>query len=262
MHNNNKPIPSSTVILLRQGNISPEVLLVQRHASLHTNGGSWVFPGGKIEAEDFTSSDTELKAAIKGAIRETFEETSVSLTANTFIPFAHWTTPVSAQRRFATWFFLNILNEQVDIIVDGGEIVDYRWLTIDEALQLHRANKLPITPPTFVSFQHLMRFTHCTDIQTYYEQQFAETNKITRFNPVILKSERGRTILYDDDAGYLERDVNNLTHQHRISVGERARKNVRLYWARIEGFVKRKTVLETSGFIVFSILPSSDQSYW
>ena len=87
--------PSATVVLVRDGNDGPELLLVLRHANT-SFGASYVFPGGVLEeADDLVGShcaglnDAGANAALdtaqggsayySGAIRELFEEAGVLL---------------------------------------------------------------------------------------------------------------------------------------------------------------------------------------
>ncbi|VTU40171.1 NUDIX domain protein [Variovorax sp. PBS-H4] len=49
------PIPirsAATVLICRDGAAGPEVLMMQRHALSDVHGGSYVFPGGKVDASD------------------------------------------------------------------------------------------------------------------------------------------------------------------------------------------------------------------
>ena len=55
------PIPAATVVLLRDGDDGPEVLMLRKNSKI-TFGGMWVFPGGKIDPEDY-SADGNLEAA-------------------------------------------------------------------------------------------------------------------------------------------------------------------------------------------------------
>src|SRR4051812_44581262 len=51
--------PAATVIIVRDGAEGPEsleTLLVRRSAGLAFHGGSWVFPGGRIDDEDFPAT--------------------------------------------------------------------------------------------------------------------------------------------------------------------------------------------------------------
>jgi 8-oxo-dGTP pyrophosphatase MutT (NUDIX family) len=96
------PAPAATLVLLRDRSTGPfEVLLIRRHGAAKFAAGDFVFPGGKIEADDnpddaaawcrgLTAADparilgltADPRAALGywiGAIRETFEEVGVLL---------------------------------------------------------------------------------------------------------------------------------------------------------------------------------------
>lgn len=91
-------VPSATVILLRNGRGSPEVLLLERHAQSHDFPNLSVFPGGLVEEDDHALLDhlagvsvAEARQAFPhldpehtlgffvAAIRETFEEAGILL---------------------------------------------------------------------------------------------------------------------------------------------------------------------------------------
>jgi 8-oxo-dGTP pyrophosphatase MutT (NUDIX family) len=101
------PRPAATVLLLREGRDSIEVLLIRRHEKLAFMGGMWVFPGGSVCAADASPAalaripsasqtgcarlDTlhgepvdakECLALTVAACRETFEETGVLLASD------------------------------------------------------------------------------------------------------------------------------------------------------------------------------------
>ncbi|MCM2348267.1 NUDIX hydrolase [Acidovorax soli] len=48
------PRAAATVVLLREADTGPEVLLLRRHAKASNMAGVYVFPGGKLDAEDST----------------------------------------------------------------------------------------------------------------------------------------------------------------------------------------------------------------
>ncbi|SEA83131.1 MULTISPECIES: NUDIX hydrolase [Acidovorax] len=48
------PRAAATVVLLREADTGPEVLLLRRHAKASNMAGIYVFPGGKLDAEDST----------------------------------------------------------------------------------------------------------------------------------------------------------------------------------------------------------------
>ena len=78
-----EPVPAATVVLVRetQQQTDIEVLLLRRNSQLVFHGGHWVFPGGRIDAEDFALSggDLEYPAARKAAVRETKEEAGIDI---------------------------------------------------------------------------------------------------------------------------------------------------------------------------------------
>lgn len=92
------PVPSATVMLLREGAQDLEVLLVRRHGDAGVLGGVHVFPGGKLDASDQQLADglvdlapdtcrqrlgeadldpARAQALHLAALRETFEESGL-----------------------------------------------------------------------------------------------------------------------------------------------------------------------------------------
>ena len=91
------PIPSATVILLRDGADGVEVLMLKKNSKI-TFGGMWVFPGGKIDDDDRDDhggeEDEQLgRAARRAAAREAEEEAGIRLAGDNFTWIARWTPP-------------------------------------------------------------------------------------------------------------------------------------------------------------------------
>lgn len=143
------PRPASTVVLVRETGQQIQTLLLKRNTKLVFEGGAWVFPCGKIEPSDYPpGSRSELAAARMAAVRETREEAGIALNPERLIHIAHWTTPMGAPRRYATWFFLCALERHAEVVVDNDEILDYCWLSPDEALSRSAAGELRLPQPT------------------------------------------------------------------------------------------------------------------
>lgn len=51
------PLPSATVMVVRDGPVGLEVLMVRRHSNAGVLGGVHVYPGGKLDPTDFLSND-------------------------------------------------------------------------------------------------------------------------------------------------------------------------------------------------------------
>jgi 8-oxo-dGTP pyrophosphatase MutT (NUDIX family) len=74
-----KPKPASTVLLIRDFQKSIEVFMIKRAAATNF-GNAWVFPGGKVDAEDIQRSREN--CYLLAAIRECFEESGVLIAQN------------------------------------------------------------------------------------------------------------------------------------------------------------------------------------
>ena len=116
--------PAATVVLLRDGEDGGEVLLVRRNERLAFHGGAWVFPGGRIDPEDFArapASTDIVGAAREAAVREAREEAGVLITPESLRVFARWVTPEQLPKRFDAWFFVGRAGTDA-VRVDGREI--------------------------------------------------------------------------------------------------------------------------------------------
>lgn len=85
------PQPAATVMLLREADVGMEVFMVVRHHESDVHAGALVFPGGRVDPEDYelaadealfpghTELDRFAGALRVAAVRETFEECGVLL---------------------------------------------------------------------------------------------------------------------------------------------------------------------------------------
>lgn len=137
-------IPAATLVVWRDGPAKPEILVVERSASMAFAAGAIVFPGGRIDAADRVLAEACGKpdqAAKISAIRETIEESGVvaglagpvdpalglklqaelnvgadfgellianglTLDFDALTPFARWMPAFKHPRKFDTLFFL------------------------------------------------------------------------------------------------------------------------------------------------------------
>jgi len=190
------PIPSATTVLMRTCRNTFEVLLLRRNSKI-AYGGFWVFPGGRIDQEDYDQAAGDgLQAAHYAALRETREESGIILSLQDLTFFAHWTTPVQRPKRFSTWFFAT-QTESIDVVVDGGEIRDFKWLSPVQALGAHRRGEIELSPPTFVTLTQLAGYASSTGFLKMCADREPEY-----FAPRIILVEGGLCCLYEGDVGY------------------------------------------------------------
>lgn len=143
---------AATVVLLRDGSASPEVLLLRRSDHSRTFPGAWVFPGGAVEPQD-GSSDDESRVR-RAAARELAEEAGLVVEPGDLVAWSTWTPPSASPARHRTAFFLAAAPEGV-VSVDGNEIDAAQWWSPAAALEAHAAGDLSLLPPTWITLADL-----------------------------------------------------------------------------------------------------------
>jgi 8-oxo-dGTP pyrophosphatase MutT (NUDIX family) len=206
------PLPSATVILLRDAGEGLETLLLRRNSRLSFHGGAWVFPGGRIDAEDYTTDAPQdtFSAARRAAVREVREEAGLVIVPEDLIPLSHWTTPEGQPQRFATWFFVAATPSGV-VQVDGEEIHAHRWMRPALALAAQRAREIELPPPTFVTLQVLSAYRTVNTALVSLADKRPET-----FVPRLRRVPGGFCSLYQEDVGYADGNVERPGKRHRL----------------------------------------------
>jgi 8-oxo-dGTP pyrophosphatase MutT (NUDIX family) len=202
------------VVLLRDGAQGVEVLLLRKNSKI-TFGGMWVFPGGRIDAEDYSEGGDLQAAAGAAAAREAREEAGIALSADDFVWFSHWTPPPGPQKRFATWFFAAQASDH-PIRIDDGEIKEHAWLRPVEALEKHRLGEIDIVPPTWVTLYHLSRYTPVTAILAHFK---ASEPKVYATR-VVKAGDGNRVAMWRGDAGYEDWDADVAGQRHRLVMAQ------------------------------------------
>ena len=205
------PIPAATVVLLRDGNAGVEVLMLKKNSKI-TFGGMWVFPGGKIDAEDYPVAGDVDAAARIAAARETQEEAGLSVSAEAFVQIAHWTPPPGPQKRFATWFFAAQIDDDQNIVIDDGEIKAHAWIRPQDALAKHTAGEIDLVPPTWITLYHLSRYNPALEVLKHFQECGYKTYR-TR----VVKAVSGdRVAMWYGDSGYESWDADVDGERHRL----------------------------------------------
>jgi 8-oxo-dGTP pyrophosphatase MutT (NUDIX family) len=158
------PRQAATVILLRGGAETLEVLLVQRTPKARFMGGVWVFPGGAV---DTTEGDGDAAHRI-AAIRELEEEAAIVLDdPGALVKFSRWITPPEVKIRFDTHFFLAPAPAGQEPRIDGDECVDFGWFTPRAALDAAIRDEIALVFPTIKHLEQLAAFASADEVLDY-----------------------------------------------------------------------------------------------
>jgi len=175
------PRQAATVILLRGGADTLEILLVRRTPEAKFMGGVWVFPGGAVDATDGARpgdppaeddrgsprrgdgsgpGDSDGNSTHRAAaIRELREEAGIVLEdPSALVAFSRWITPAEVKVRFDTRFFLAPLPPSQEPRIDGEECVEHGWFSPQGALDAHAAGEIVLVFPTIKHLEQLAPF--------------------------------------------------------------------------------------------------------
>ena len=188
------PRLAATVILLRGGAQTLEVLLVRRNPEARFMGGAWVFPGGAVDRAEGEGDEARRAAAV----REVFEEVGIHiLDASELVLFSRWITPAQVKIRFDTWFYLAPVPADATPAVDGSEIVDARWLSPSAALDAFSAGELFMVFPTIKHLQQLAAFDSADALIAH-----ARGRDVKPVQPRVVMSGETARILLPGEPGY------------------------------------------------------------
>ena len=185
------PRQSASLILVRDGEHGPELLLVRRNPQQRFMGGFWVFPGGAVDAGE------NHRVA---AVRELGEEAGVTnVEPEALVEYSRWITPERIEIRFDTRFFIARAPAGARPRVDGEECIDVQWTTPQAALDAYARDELPLVFPTL---RHLEELAALTTVDALLEH--ARGREIVAVLPrVVLGGDQPRVLLpgepgYDD----------------------------------------------------------------
>jgi 8-oxo-dGTP pyrophosphatase MutT (NUDIX family) len=211
--------PAATVVLLRDGPAGLEVLLARRSSKLAFHGGAWVFPGGRIDPEDYGDAPNDLAAAARrGAVREAKEEAGVDVDPDALVHLSNWTTPEISPKRFATWFFVGPVAGGT-AVADGAETDALQWFRPQEALDARDRGEIELAPPQYVTLLDLLPYGTVNEALAAVDAAEA-IDYLPRFHFV---DGGGALCIYTDDVAY--HDVGLLDAEgprHRLLLGEDA----------------------------------------
>jgi 8-oxo-dGTP pyrophosphatase MutT (NUDIX family) len=198
--------PAASLILMRERRAAPpELLIVQRSASLVFAAGAYVFPGGRVDPADYEAArrlcpalEPEEGAARIAAVRETLEETAIiTPAAGALVPFARWLPKEQVKRRFDTRFYLAEAQDEAIPVADGVETATAFWATAEDLLVRCARGDGRAIFPTRRLLERLARFTRFADAR-------AEAERLPQriITPWVEHRPDGDWLRIPDDAGY------------------------------------------------------------
>lgn len=203
--------PASTVVLLRNSDNGLETLLLRRNKALQFAGGLWVFPGGALDQADFDAAGGDVIAASRiAAAREAQEESGLLPDLEDMVLLSHWTTPVVEPKRFSTWIYAAPLATDVEVVIDGSEIHDSRWISVRDAVTAHEAGDLATLPPTYVTLRSLLPYENVG--QMIAAERVSHAPEVF---PVVGKENDQLVVMLAGDAGYDSADAAAEGARHR-----------------------------------------------
>ena len=184
------PRRAATVIVLRGGAETLEVLLVKRNPEQRFMGGAWVFPGGAVDdGEDHRVA----------GVREVEEEAGLVIgDPESLVAFSRWITPAQVKIRFDTHFYLAPSPSGAEPQPDGGETVDLGWFTPQGALDAYGREEILLVFPTIKTLEQLVPFESAAEILAW-----ADGREVVPIEPqVVVEGEVARVVL-PGEPGYV-----------------------------------------------------------
>jgi len=188
--------PAATVIVLRPGDPF-EFLLLRRNDKVAFMAGSYVFPGGRVDAADHPApgtvlapptfsdlTDAEEAAYRQAAVRELREEANLSVAPTDLAPLAHWVTPEIEIRRYDTRFFIARMPAGQDPRHDDGEMTAMAWLSPKLAIARFERRELLLPPPTWTTIRQLEKLASIDAVFAWARQR-----TVVRVMPGFIKTD-------------------------------------------------------------------------
>ncbi|MDG1225581.1 MAG: NUDIX hydrolase, partial [Burkholderiales bacterium] len=151
---------------------------------------------------------------------QALKEENLQLEIDKLQYFSRWVTHAGSPRRYDTRFFIARMPEGQSAQHDGGELVDHRWLTPNEALKLSGEGKLNLMFPTQKTIEKLAEFSEVEDALNYARSNLP----VTPMTPRVSIGSEGNKLLLPGDYAYAEAgklDPRQLgTVSYEIKAGE------------------------------------------
>lgn len=228
------PIPAATLVLMRPAVTAPELLMIERTARMAFAPGALVFPGGRIDPDDYMLGGGDLEPAARvAAIRETLEETGIAVAIHptpdealeaelrrdlhagtpfsvllgrhgltlhpaTLVAFARWCPTFRETRNFDTHFFLAPAPDDSRVATaDDVESVHAIWVTAADVLARADRAQAHIIFPTRRNLERLAQFADFPQAAAD-----ADAHPVTTITPFLEDRGGVEWLRIPDDLGY------------------------------------------------------------
>ena len=184
------PRVAASVIVLRDSDEGPEVLLVQRNPGARFMGGAWVFPGGAVHGGE---------SPAEAGLRELREEAAIEVDGGTdaLVPFSRWITPAEVKLRFDTFFFAVEASRDAEARVDGEECVALTWRRPADALAAYERDELMLVFPTI---KHLEQLAEAPSVAATIAA--AREREVEPIQPRIVVTDGSAQVLLPGEPGF------------------------------------------------------------
>jgi 8-oxo-dGTP pyrophosphatase MutT (NUDIX family) len=229
-------IPAATLILMREAaeGGAPEILMLERSEAMAFAAGALVFPGGRLDPDDYLTAERfpglADAAARIAAVRETIEETGVApaiapapdaaalraalaagepfaalldrlglrLELGSLTPFARWCPNFREARRFDTLFYLaEAPAGGVLHSADEREAVDTFWASARDVLADLEAGRAKAIFPTRRNLERLAGFASLDEARGD-----AERHPVEKITPWVEERDGRRFVCIPEGIGY------------------------------------------------------------
>lgn len=195
----NEAIPAATLVVMRESpGTHPELLMVERPRTMAFAGGAMVFPGGRIDAADWTAGDSIEVAAGRAAVRETMEETGIEVALDSLVPFARWRPDFVKHRRFDTFFFLAPAPGITEPLrPQPGECERALWISAADMLAEIQSGAANAIFPTIRNLERLALFDDFKAARTH-----AEAHPVQTISPWVEEADGEQWLTIPSHLGY------------------------------------------------------------
>ncbi|MEZ3159971.1 NUDIX hydrolase [Microbacterium sp. BWT-B31] len=208
------PAIAATVVLARDAEGGPEVLMIER-PDRGSFAGAWVFPGGKLDPGDRAAADEpEERVARRAGVRETREETGLVVDATGMATHSVWTPPPGARPSIRTWFFVAPAPADETLALAADEAVSAAWTRPADVLERHARGELILYPPTWVTLHEFAGQASVDDLLA-----LSRLGGVRLFESRARRGPHGRVMLWAEDAEYDEAGAAG-TARHRLTAGD------------------------------------------